>query len=173
MVDLLSTDRLPRRWTDSQPSAVEAGVTTFQLLEDCAQGYEQRICAHGNQTSPGDLLLIATIPAPPKLASCSALRLAAWSPALPLCEYFRRRRQTRSRLSCMQETPTTPGGWRDFCSRLVPVRRCQSRLSDHRRHRHIRTRTRNYHSRPHYFQQRAARRQTARPDLRESGRVYR
>jgi hypothetical protein len=81
-------------------------VTTFQLLEDCAQGYEQRICAHGNQTSPGDLLLIATIPAPPKLASCSALRLAAWSPALPLCEYFRRRRQTRSRLSCMQETPT-------------------------------------------------------------------
>lgn len=37
----------------------EAGVaTTFQLLEDYAQGYEQRIRAHGNQTSPGDLLLI-------------------------------------------------------------------------------------------------------------------
>jgi hypothetical protein len=38
---------------------VEVGVaTTFQLLEDYAQDYEQRIRAHGNQTSPGDLLLI-------------------------------------------------------------------------------------------------------------------
>jgi hypothetical protein len=38
---------------------VEAGVpTTFQLLEDYTQGYEQRIGASGNQTSPGDLRLI-------------------------------------------------------------------------------------------------------------------
>jgi hypothetical protein len=38
---------------------VEAGVaTTFQLLEDYAQDYEQKIRAHGNQSSPGDLLLI-------------------------------------------------------------------------------------------------------------------
>jgi hypothetical protein len=38
---------------------VEAGVaTTFQLLEDYAQDYEQRIRAYGNQNSPGDLLLI-------------------------------------------------------------------------------------------------------------------
>jgi hypothetical protein len=33
-------------------------ATTFQLLEDYTQGYEQRIRAHGNQASPGDLRLI-------------------------------------------------------------------------------------------------------------------
>jgi hypothetical protein len=58
-VDLLRLIESPDTGQIHNRPQWEAGVaTTFQLLEDYAQGYEQRIPASGNQSSPGDLVLI-------------------------------------------------------------------------------------------------------------------
>jgi hypothetical protein len=158
MVDLLSTDRVPRQWTDSQPSTVEAGVTTFQLLEDYAQGYEQRIRAHGNQTSPGDLLLIDRPLFQPPAQAGQLLGPQAGSLV--------------ARLTVMRIFPPTPpntepvllyAGNADHNLAAGVISAQDSFRSgdanpvfpNHWRHRHIRTRTRNDHSRPPYFQQRA------------------